>query len=519
MFELQKILVQVTDYIKGIWIKKRYIIICSWLICPIGFLYVANQPDYYRSNATVHVDTRSVLQPMLRGLAIQTNQEQEIRMMARTLLTPENVAKIARASDLDLTTTSDAAFDGLVNSLKNNINLNGTSRDNIYRISYTHRDALVAQRVVQETLNLFVEGALGDNRRSSDSAERFIDNEIAEYENRLKESEERLADFKRNYSDILPIQGSFYSRLEAQKSELSGVELEIRQTRKQIESINARLNNTRDSIASGDSGNSGLETRYDDRIRGLEEKLDTLMLRFTDKHPDVIETKNLIASLEELRDKDISQLVNKDDSESLSLNSLGRELSLEVSKLESKLASLNVKRDDVSNNIAELESKIDLVPQIEAESTALNRDYGILKRKYEALLARKESADLSKRAQLSGEDVQFKVLQPPKLPKAPAGPKRILQYVGVLIVGFGSGFGIAFLISQITPVLLRANQLKTVTDYPIWGVVTHLEKDKMKRRNRIRIFVFALSSGVIFAMFIGMVVIDSMNIKVFQGLF
>ncbi|WP_346992897.1 hypothetical protein [Alteromonas gracilis] len=217
MQELQSIVTLASDYLKGIWIKKRYVIICSWLICPAGFLYVANQPDYYSSNATVHVDTRSMLQPLLRGLAIQTNKQQEIRLMARTFFTPDNVAKIARNSDLDLTTSSEAQFDALVNRLKNTIRLNSTPRDNIYRVSYTNRDPAVAQRVVQETLNLFVEGALGDNRRNTDSAERFIDNEIAEYENRLMESEQRLADFKRNYSDILPVSGSFYGLVRRRK--------------------------------------------------------------------------------------------------------------------------------------------------------------------------------------------------------------------------------------------------------------------------------------------------------------
>ena len=86
MQDFQQTLLQVLDYIRGIWIKKRYVIICSWLICPAGFFYVSTLPDVYESNAQVYVDTRSVLQPLLRGLAIQTDPQQEIEMMAKTLL-------------------------------------------------------------------------------------------------------------------------------------------------------------------------------------------------------------------------------------------------------------------------------------------------------------------------------------------------------------------------------------------------------------------------------------------------
>ncbi len=497
MQELQSLFILGSDYLKGIWIKKRYVIICSWLICPAGFLYVANQPDYYASAATVHVDTRSMLQPLLRGLAIQTNKEQEIRLMARTFFTPENVAKIA----------------------KNQINLNSTSRDNIYRVSYQNKNPVVAQRVVQETLNLFVEGALGDNRRNSDNAERFIDNEIAEYENRLMESEQRLADFKRNYSDILPVQGSFYSRLENEKNRLSAVELEIRQTKKQLEAFAKQLANAKTQLSNGSTENSGLTTRYDSRIRSLEQKLDELSLRFTEQHPDVIETKLLIEALEARRSEEIEVLIKNSGEEPVQLNSLSRDLSLEMSRLESQLASQTVQRDDIASRILELQSKIDLVPQIEAESTALNRDYGILKSKYNALLTRKESAELAKRAELSGEDIQFKILQPPKLPGKPAGPKRILQHVLVLFAGFGAGLGLAFLVSQFSPVLFRSSQLKTITDYPVLGVVGHLEITKVKRRNRFRIFVFAISTGVILLMFAAVIAIDITNKTILQGLF
>ena len=135
MQDLQQTLIQILDYIKGVWIKKRYVIIFSWLICPIGFLYVASLPDVYSSKAQVFVDTRSVLQPLLKGLAIQTNPDQEIQMMAKTLLSRSNVEKIARESDLDITTQNEDEFDDLVNRLSNSIQLNKTGRDNIYNIT------------------------------------------------------------------------------------------------------------------------------------------------------------------------------------------------------------------------------------------------------------------------------------------------------------------------------------------------------------------------------------------------
>lgn len=521
MQDLQQTLVQILDYIKGVWIKKRYVMIFSWLICPVGFLYVATLPDVYESKAQVFVDTRSVLQPLLRGLAIQTNPDQEIQMMAKTLLSRSNVEKIARESDLDITTATEDEFEALVTRLSKDISLSSTGRDNIYNISFSNEMPAVAQRVVQETLDLFVEGSLGNNRKDTDTAGRFLDEQLGEYEARLSESEQRLADFKRQYNDILPLAGTYYSSLQQLNSDLEATRLQIKQTQQQTASLKKQLSGgkTADSFGVTNQDEPVLRTRYDERIKGLEEELDRLRLRFTDKHPDVIETAALLESLEASRAKEIEAFLQADDDDGAQpLNELNRELKLETSRLESQVASLRVKETDLEAKIAELESKVDLIPQIEAESTALNRDYGITKRKYEELLSRKESADLSRRADVSSEDLQFRIIEPPLMPKSPAGPKRVLFYTAVLIIGFGAGIAVAFLVSQLNPILIRPKQLLTVTDFPIWGTVTHLNIEQINKANRTRLFVFLLSSGMIFAMYAVLMTAEIMNIDLFRGM-
>lgn len=521
MQDLQQTLTLVLDYIKGIWIKKRYVIISSWLICPIGFLYVANLPDQYRSTAKVFVDTRSVLQPMLRGLALETNAYQEVQIMARTLLSRDNVEQIARNSDLDISANSDAAFNNIVTGLQNSIKLNSTGRNNIFNISFPHNNPAIAQRVVQSTLDLFVEGSLGSNRKGSDTADRFINEQIAEYENRLTEAEQRLADFKRQYNDILPQQGSYFANLSALNEQKESIQLEIKQVNQQIASLKGKLtsNSMNDSFSVTNGEEIVLNTRYDERIRSLEDKLDQLKLRFTNLHPDVIETANLLKNLEEARQQEINAFkdANLDDA-GLPTNELGREISLEVSRLESNVASLQVKEQDILRKIEDLESKIDLIPQIEAESTALNRDYGINKRKYEELLSRRESADLARRADASTEKLQFRIIEPPNLPTKPTGPNRFMMYTGILLAGFGVGVAIAFILSQLNPILIRPKQIQSIIDYPILGAVSHFDIEKIKKRDRVRMIIFAMSSSLVMGLYAVCIIADKMNIDLLAGI-
>ncbi|MDT0593595.1 XrtA system polysaccharide chain length determinant [Glaciecola petra] len=516
MQDLQQTIQLVLDYIRGIWIRKRYLIICSWLICPIGFIYVASLPDVYESEAQVYVDTRSVIAPLLQGISLYNDPDSEVRMMAQTLKSRSNIEEIARESDLDITVTTDVQYEELIAELTDDIILDKTKRENIYTISYTHKNPQVARTVVQETLDVFVEGSLGGNRQDTATATRFIDEQIAEYEARLSEAEQQRAEFQRQHADILPMQGSFHTNMQNLMSELSDTKLTIREAQQKAATLRGKLTNNR-KATDGLGVQSGTDapvitTKYDQRILKLEENLDDLRIGYTDKHPDVIQTTNMLENLKKARQREIDAYLNQDDSDDAPLSQLNQDITLEISRLEGEIASLRVREEDYNLKIEDLRNKIDLVPQIEAEGIAKNRNYDIVKQKYEELLTRKEAADITKRAEITSDELQFRIIKPPLVPPEPTGPNRFIQYTGVLIVGFGLGVGLAFLMSQLTPILVRGHQLTALTGYPIWGAVTHLQIDQIKKTERFRVAVFVASTGAIIFVYAVLVAADVMNI-------
>jgi polysaccharide chain length determinant protein (PEP-CTERM system associated) len=524
MQDLQKTLELLIGYIRGVWVKKRYVMICSWLICPIGFIYVSSMPDVYEAQAKVYVDTRSVLQPLLKGLALQTDPQQEIAMMVRTLLSRPNLEIIARESDLDIGASGPLEYESLINSLSRDIRLKKLGSENLYSISFEHGSAEMARTVVQETLNLFVEGSKGNTRKGVDTASRFIDEQIDEYENRLSSAEQRRANFKRKYSDLLPNQGSFYSNYATLESLLEDTQLTIKETEQKIVTLAGQVdgNNSQVDGFSVHPSNvqSSLTTRFDTRIKTLEESLDQLKLKYTELYPDVIEAKNLLSSLKEARKKEIDEYLAAGSGEQTDqIGSIVSELKLEISRLGSQVASLKVREVDYSDKINKLRQKIDLVPQVEAERTALDRGYDLIKQKHSELLSRKDSAELAQRADVSSEDVQFKIIEPPLVPLDASGPNRIIFYTLVLIFGFGAGLGLAFLISQINPILIRASQLTTITLYPVLGVVSHLNRNHIKKVNRTRMLVFIFSSSVIISVYGVLVSAEILGINIYGRIF
>ena len=501
---MQEIFDDLLDYLKGIWIKRRYIIISTWLVCPIGWGVVSMMPDVYESEARVFADTQSILAPLLKGLTVQTDPDIQINLMIKTLLSRPNLERISRMTDLDIQAETTQQYESIIERLREDIKIIKTrGKDNIFTISFADIDPEMAKNVVQSALTVFIENTLGQNRTDSDSAQKFLKSQIADYENRLTSAEGRLTDFKQKYSTMLPDQnGGYYSRLNLAKENLENIELELKEAETQLASARAQLstvpsesNSTQNKIQTANS----IKTNFDDRIAELELSLDSLQLRYTDKHPDVAEARRRLEHLEKQRSDEIEEYLTETSNSGsntliTSQNPVIQELQIQVNQFENQVASLKVRADDYQNKVNDLESKIHVLPEIEAELVALDRGYEITKEKYEQLLNRQETAQLAQQADETTNKIQFKVIDPPRAADKPSGPKRILLFIAVTIAGFGAGIGLSLLFSQLSPVAISTAQLSKATGVPIFGVVSANQNLGLQKWHRNKTVLFVISN-------------------------
>ncbi|WP_114327599.1 XrtA system polysaccharide chain length determinant [Candidatus Colwellia aromaticivorans] len=497
---MQEILKEIIDYLKGIWIKRRYIIISTWLICPLGWYFVAEMPDVYQSQARVYVDTQSLLRPLLRGLTVETNPNTQIRLMVKTLLSRPNLERISRMTDLDVQATTPEQYESIIKSLKNNIKISAAGRENIYTLSIKNKNAEMAKSIVQSALTVFIENTLGETRSDSDSAQKFLNAQLNEYENRLSAAEARLTDFKQKYSGILPGQsGGFYSNLKSEKNRLQEAELQLKEVETRLASAKAQLVGEEPVFglfSNSVQSNSSVTTSFDGRITQLEAQLDELQLRYTNNHPDVKQVTSRIDSLKKQRASEIEQYyksisaAGEKPQSSIDKNPVYQEMKIQVNSLENEAASLTVRVNNYRERVQNLESRIHSLPEIEAELVALNRGYGITKGKYEGLLSRKETALLAQQADETTEKIQFKVLDPPRAASAPSGPDRFVFFGMVAVLGVGVGLALSLLMSQITPVATSTFQLNKATGVPIFGVVSANKNLGLQKWHRRKTLIF-----------------------------
>ncbi len=479
----------IVNYLQGIWLKRRYIILFAWIICPIGWLAVTMMPNQYTSQAKVYADTQSILRPLLRGLAIQTDPSQKLNLMAKTLLNSRNLEIIGKEVDANVKANTPEEYDKILDELKSGIKIQSTGRNNLYTISYTGESPVYAKRVVQAALNVFIESTLGDKRLDAEQANDVINEQIDYYERRLIDAEKELAEFKREYIGFMPgSDRSYYSNLENEKLSLEDAELALKEARSRVEEVRVQLDREK---ASSKRQVRNVQTEYDERVEAVEIRLDDLLFRYTDKHPDVVETKRQLNELKQLRARSLRRL-SVDDS--LINNVVYQDLQITFNQLNNEIASLEVRVEKHQQKISDIKSKLDLVPDVEAMLTSLTRNYDITKGKYEDLLSRGESASISHSVGSASEDIKFKIIEPPSIPTSPSGPNRLVLLIMVLIAGIGSGLGVSFLTSQISPVVSSTHQLYRLTGVPVFGVVSATETSGLLGQQRRRLILFILMS-------------------------
>src|SRR5690606_28273585 len=93
---------QLANALRGMWLYRRAGVITAWLVAALGATGVMFIPDRFEASAQVYVDTQSILRPLMAGLTIQPDVEQQVAMLGRTLISRPTIDKIVEATDLGL---------------------------------------------------------------------------------------------------------------------------------------------------------------------------------------------------------------------------------------------------------------------------------------------------------------------------------------------------------------------------------------------------------------------------------
>jgi polysaccharide chain length determinant protein (PEP-CTERM system associated) len=330
----------------------------------------------------------------------------------------------------------------------------------------------------------------------------------------LTASENRVKEFKQRNVGMMPKQGAnFFSRLEAMNQALATAKLQLDEATRRRDEFRRQLDGVEtlfepEIIVHGPTASQ--PHPLDSRISTLEQNLDQLLLHYTEKHPDVISTRAIIADLQAEREATpvpAPPSLSADPS-GATQNPLTTQVELSVRQAEAEVAGLTARVDEYNRRAEELKKMVDTVPRIEAELARLDRDYNVNKNNYDELVKRRESLSLSEKASQSADSVQFNIIDPPRVPLKPTGPDRPLFSAMVLAVGLGLGTGLAWLVAMMRPALYSRDEVEESFNIPVIGTVTRTWTRGEVLRRRMEVTTFVVGCAVLVATFSALITVE-----------
>jgi polysaccharide chain length determinant protein (PEP-CTERM system associated) len=439
----------------------------AWLVCLAGWLILSVMPDRYVSKARIYIDTETILGPLMKGLAVAPDFDRQVEMMRRTLLSVPNIEELIRMTDLDHTVHSDIDRVGLIESLASQIDLK-TEGASLFEVSYGHQDPRMAQRVVDSILQIFVEQNLGHSQRDVEEARDFIDKQIEDYETKLREAELEVATFRKKHADELGGVDRNLRALEQREGELRRLNTELESAIWRRDQLKTQIDATPRTVSITSVNTTGVSDVARFRVQSLAQELETKLLVYTEKHPEIIALKGLIAQAEQQLALERSGGVSGTRVANPQLAELTEQLQL----LEAAIQDLERRMTLTEKEIGVLSGTVASAPEVEADLTRLTRDYTVLLAQYEQLIQRRESAHIAKDLDSDISRIEYRVIDPPEVPLTPSGPARGLFMAAILVMGFGSGILFAIGRQLLSGSFLTVDQLKATFDLPILGGVS-----------------------------------------------
>ncbi len=495
---------QLYAYLRGMWLNRWYGMAAAWLVGIIGGLVVMLMPDKYEASSRVFVDTQSVLKPLMSGLAVQPNVEQQIAILSRTLISRPNVDRLIRMADLDLNLKTKEDKEALAEGLMKELQIKGTGNDNLYTIAYRDTEPERGKRVVQSLVSIFVESGLGDKRKDADTARKFIEDQIKVYEKKLEDAENRLKEFRLKNMGMTG-GGDYGQRANDLNNQLNQAKLELREAQNSRDALKRQLA-AEDSSLVPDSPDISIPD-LDNRIDALKRQLDGQLQHYTEQHPDVIGTRRVIAQLEQQKKDEIRTRKKSGSLNVASVNPVVQQIKVSLAENEATVAQLQTRVSEYEDRLEKLKSSARLLPEVEAEYTQLNRDYEVHKKNYEQLVARRESASMSGEMESASGVAEFRLIDPPRVSPQPVAPNRLLLMPIVLLLSLAAGAAVSFVLSQIRPSFADGRSLREVTGLPVLGSVSAVITDVQAKRERRSLWAFIGTFGGLIGSFATAIVV------------
>lgn len=483
----------IDEYVEVLYRRIWYILIPFLVISLAAAGYALLAPRKYLASTMILVTPQRVPADYVRSTITQ-GIDQRLHSISQEILSRTRLEKIIAEFKLYEEERQSMTQEEVIEIMRRDIWVKMGGKEGYFSISYQGKDPKVVAMVTNKLASLYIEENLKFREQQAQGTSEFLTLELNGTREKLEEKEKAITEFKRKYLPELPEQREsnlkVLGQLQLEQQRISD-SLKAAQDRKvvvqkqvaELKALAAQLSKAEkgqeekplpvsspflvSEIPSSPAPKPEKPSPEELLFAQMKNQLKDLRGRYTALHPDVIALQRKIEDLEkapraqkmeppkieEAKGKVPPPVVayapaKKEEKPETDTGLFYKEIESQLFVVEAEIQRLKEEDGKVKQKIARFQGRIENAPVRELAMIAMTRDYSNLKSNYERLLQRSTEAQQSENLERRQKGEQFRVMDPAKIPEKPFRPNIPKILLVGLLLGIGSGVGLALVREQ-----------------------------------------------------------------------
>ena len=494
---MQQNLKEVYRFTRALYHYRYQATILALVVMTIIGVYSFTLPKMYQADSTVFIE-KSIIDSLVKGIAVTANINDKIRVLKYALSSRDLIAKTLEEIDSDVFTKTKAEQQNYIAGLQKRTQINVRGND-LFIITLIDSNPVFVQKYVNTLVSKYVEENISSKREEAYGANRFLDEQIGMFREKLENADDIIATFRREQGVFIDVdEKTNVAEIKNYTVKIEELELDVEtltEKKRQLQNQLGTLSPTIESIFSIDDGFSD-DMEMNPQVFAMGQKLDSLRLRYTENYPEIIRLKFEIEALKKRladRQGDEDVVPQSGDSKMTSLNPLYLDIQQRLLEVQSLISEAQIKKQNYERQIAKRKKELHEIPETKKQLNVLVQERDSFNRTYLELLSRKAKSEVSKQMEIGNKTATFRIVDPAVYPEYPVSPNMMKMFILALVGGFGCAAGLIFLLVTLD------NRVKDISVFKDLGIdvlviIPHIvESGELQRSRKNNILFFSLA--------------------------
>ncbi len=500
-------------------LRRKKIIISFFLISiVVGLGMYLRTPKVYQCTSLIKYQRQSINPTRMSPDDVSLRTREVVSTVSQQITSRTSLEKMIKEFDLYSQARIALPMEDVVEMMRERHIDISPDRGDIFKVSYQGADPRKVMRVTNALAAKFIEENLRYRGERASATSAYVKDELSMAKETIDRKEALMRDYKLKYYNEMPDQRQAnMNRLNALQEQLQNAQDSVQDLERTRVLIHEQVSLRKEMLAQA-ARYAGMEETGElapqllspqSEIAGVQARLQELLARYTEKHPEVRRLRKRLEKLEQEQLKDVAP-GEGEQADSVSPASYAdlqlEQLQVQLKEIDYQVKRLKEDRVTIQTQIDQYQQWIENGAVREAEWAALSRDYQQLHEHYQALVARNIEAESAEYLEKSQRGSQFKIIDPAHFPEKPFKPDFRKIMLMALALGLGVGGGLAFGLEVLDTSFKDPEELENVLGLPVACTIPLISTPgELKRKKIITIIwtvAFLISSLVVLGLLI-----------------